>query len=71
VARESPLSAIHLENLLILAKLGVVILPPAPAFYLKPQTVLDVNKYIVEKALDVLGVPDAMPARFRYDGREE
>ena len=71
VARESPLSAIHLENLLILAKLGVVILPPAPAFYLKPQTVLDVNEYIVEKALDVLGVPDVMPDRFRYDGREE
>ncbi|MQG20523.1 MAG: UbiX family flavin prenyltransferase [SAR202 cluster bacterium] len=71
LARESPLSAIHLENLLILARLGVVILPPAPAFYLKPETVQDVNEYIVEKALDVLGVPNAMPDKFRYGGREE
>ncbi|MCL0043111.1 UbiX family flavin prenyltransferase [Dehalococcoidia bacterium] len=71
IARESPLSAIHLENLLTLARLGVVILPPAPAFYLKPETVQDVNEYIVEKALDALSVPNAMPDKFRYDGREE
>ena len=42
VPRESPLSAIHLENLLRLARLGVRVIPPLPAFYLRPVTVADV-----------------------------
>src|SRR2546430_2403002 len=42
LVREAPLSAIHLENMLKLARLGVVILPPMPAFYLAPRTVDDI-----------------------------
>src|SRR6185437_12191577 len=46
VARESPLSEIHLENMLKLARMGVVILPPVPAFYNSPQNLDDVVNHI-------------------------
>ena len=42
VPRETPLHAVHLENMLKLARMGVVVLPPEPAFYLKPQGVADI-----------------------------
>lgn len=41
VPRETPLSVIHLENMLTLARAGAVILPPAPGFYTHPRTVAD------------------------------
>lgn len=56
VVREMPLSAIHLENMLKLARLGVVILPASPGFYHKPSTVDDLVNHVVGKVLDVLGV---------------
>ena len=71
VPRETPLSAIHLENMLSLVRLGVVVIPPEPAFYLHPQNIDDIADYIVAKALDALGVPDALPPRFHYEGRKE
>lgn len=52
VARESPLSAIHLRNLHELALAGALILPPAVAYYNKPQSVEDVTRQIVGKVLD-------------------
>jgi len=69
VPRETPLSPIHLENMLSLSRLGVVVLPPEPAFYLKPQSVDDIVGYVVGKALEALGVPDALPEELRYQGR--
>lgn len=51
VPREAPLSAIHLENLLKLARLGVCILPPVPAFYTKPKTVDDIINQIIGRIL--------------------
>ncbi len=56
VPRETPLSSIVLRNMYELAKLGVVILPPIPAFYLKPKNLEDVVNYIVGKILDTLGI---------------
>ncbi|MDI9619220.1 MAG: UbiX family flavin prenyltransferase [Candidatus Nezhaarchaeota archaeon] len=56
VPRETPLSAVHLRNMLALAEAGAVILPPAPAFYIKPRTVDDLVNYVVGKILDHLGV---------------
>ena len=70
VPRETPLSAIHLQNLLTLAQLGVVILPPIPAFYLRLRGVDDVVDFIVARALDALGVPDALAPQQRYKGEE-
>ena len=59
--REAPLSEIHLENMLKLARMGAVILPPMPAFYNHPQTVDDVVEHTVTRILDQFGLelPDA------------
>lgn len=56
VVREMPLNAIHLENMLKLAKLGVVILPASPGFYHKPKTVDDLVNHVVGKVMDALGI---------------
>ena len=52
VPRETPLTAINLENMLKLARLGVVILPPVPGFYTKPKTIDEIVDHTVGKCLD-------------------
>ncbi len=64
VPRETPFSAIHLENMLKLARLGVVILPPNPGFYTRPQQVADLVDFVVARILDQLGVAHALMARW-------
>lgn len=64
VPRETPLSAIHLENMLKLARLGVVILPPAPGFYEHPRSVDDLVDFVVARVLDHLGVPNSLGPRW-------
>jgi 4-hydroxy-3-polyprenylbenzoate decarboxylase len=54
--RESPLSEIHLENMLKLARMGVSICPPTPAFYNHPASLDDVVTYSVVRLLDQLGI---------------
>jgi 4-hydroxy-3-polyprenylbenzoate decarboxylase len=66
VVRETPLSEVHLENMLKLARMGVVMLPPMPAFYNHPQTVDDVIDHIVVRVLDQFGI--AAPSAKRWDG---
>jgi len=56
VLRETPLSPIHLKNMLYLARLGVVILPAAPAFYFKPRTIDDLANFIVGRILELFGI---------------
>jgi 4-hydroxy-3-polyprenylbenzoate decarboxylase len=56
VVRETPLSAIHLENMLKLARLGVVMLPANPGFYQGPQSIDDMVDFIVARILDQLGI---------------
>jgi 4-hydroxy-3-polyprenylbenzoate decarboxylase len=53
--RETPLSPIHLENMLKLARLGVVIAPPMPAFYIKPESITDLVDHQVGKIIDQFG----------------
>jgi len=67
VPRETPLSEIHLENMLKLARMGVTILPPMPAFYNKPQSIDDIVDHIVARVLDQFGI-DAAFAK-RWDGQ--
>jgi 4-hydroxy-3-polyprenylbenzoate decarboxylase len=67
VARETPLSTIHLENMLKLASMGVTILPPMPAFYNHPQSVDDIVDHIVARVLDQFGL--AAPFAKRWDGQ--
>jgi len=56
VVRESPLNAIHLENMLKLAKLGVVILPPVPSYYIRPKSVEELINFTVGRILDQFGI---------------
>lgn len=67
LARESPLSEVHLANMLALARMGVDIVPPVPAFYNHPRTIDDLVDHTVGRALDLLGL-DSARAR-RWDGR--
>ena len=71
VPREAPYSAIHLENMLKLARLGVCILPPNPGFYHHPQTVQDLVDFVVARILDQLGVAHALIARWGENSPQE
>lgn len=64
VPRETPLSAIHLDNMLKLAHAGAVILPPAPGFYTRPQSVADLVDFVVARVLDQLRVPHDLVPRW-------
>lgn len=64
VPRETPLSQIHLENMLRLARAGAVILPPNPGFYQRPQSVAEVVDFVVARILDRLGVPHRLVPRW-------
>lgn len=64
VPRETPVSAIHLENMLKLSRLGVVILPASPAYYHKPKKVEDMVDFIVGKILDSLRIENKLYKRW-------
>ena len=64
VPRETPFSAIHLENMLKLARAGAVILPPNPGFYNRPQSVQDLVDFVVARVLDQLGVEHQLMRRW-------
>lgn len=63
VPREAPLSVIHLENMLALARMGVILLPAAPGFYHQPRSVQDLVDFVVARILNSLGLAqDLLPA---------
>jgi flavin prenyltransferase len=64
VPRETPLSAIHLENMLKLSRAGAVILPPSPGFYGHPRTIEDLVDFIVARVLDQLCVEHSLGPRW-------
>ena len=64
MARETPLSAIHLENMLKLARLGVVILPPVTEFYTKPKSISDIVDHGVGKCLDQFDIEHNLYTRW-------
>lgn len=64
VPRESPLSEIHLEHMLRLARMGASIVPPVPAWYTQPKSLADIHGFIVGKALDALRVDHALYPRW-------
>ena len=66
VTRESPLSQIHLKNMLTLSQMGVVILPPVLTYYNSPKTIEDMTHHIVGKIYDSLGLE--MPEFRRWEG---
>lgn len=60
VTRETPLSSIHLENMLKLSKTGVTILPATPGFYHKPQTIEEIVDFLIGKILDYLDIDNTL-----------
>ena len=66
VPRETPLSEVHLDNMLTLARMGVRIVPPMPAFYHRPSTVDEIVDHVVTRVLDQFGL--AEPEAMRWSG---
>lgn len=64
VPREMPLSVIHLENMLRLARAGAVIMPPSPGFYHHPETISDLVDFVVARILDHLDLPHQLMPRW-------
>ena len=56
VPRETPLSRLHLENMLRVTKAGGIILPPAPGFYHRPTSIDDLVNFVVARVMDHLGI---------------
>ncbi len=67
MVRESPLGEIHLENMLKLSRMGVVIVPPVPSFYNRPENLDSVVDHIVMRALDQFGIHTELSKR--WDGK--
>ncbi|AJY77171.1 UbiX family flavin prenyltransferase [Paenibacillus beijingensis] len=70
VPRETPLHAIHLENMLTLSRMGVSIVPAMPAFYYGPQTLDDMVNFLVGKLLDVMGIDHQLYRRWGDEPNE-
>jgi len=70
VPRETPLNAIHLRNMLELAKIGVVILPAMPAFYHKPKSIHELVDFIVGKILDIFEIEHELFKRWNIQSYE-
>ena len=66
VVRETPLSAIHLENMHKLAQLGVTIMPAAPGFYHQPESIEDLVDFMVARILDHLNIEHTLAKRWGY-----
>jgi 4-hydroxy-3-polyprenylbenzoate decarboxylase len=67
VPRETPLSAIHLENMLRVTRAGAVVMPAAPGFYHRPESIVDLVNFMVARMLDHLNVPHRLVARWGSD----
>ncbi|WP_299230795.1 flavin prenyltransferase UbiX [uncultured Halomonas sp.] len=68
VPREAPLSAIHLQHMLDLTRQGVVVLPAAPGFYHRPQSIDDLIDFIVARILNQLGIEHRLMPRWGEPG---
>ena len=68
VPRETPFSAVHLENMLALARLGVIIAAANPGFYHRPLQASDLVDYMVARILDLLDVPHQLLPRWGESG---
>ncbi|SHG89856.1 4-hydroxy-3-polyprenylbenzoate decarboxylase [Thermosyntropha lipolytica DSM 11003] len=64
VPRETPLSTVHLRNMLILSEMGVHVIPAMPAFYHFPKTIDDMVNFVVGKVLDAMRIPNELYNRY-------
>jgi flavin prenyltransferase len=71
VVRETPLSTVHLENMLAVTRAGAVVLPAAPSFYSKPATIEALLDTVVGRVLDQLGLPNHLQPRWGADDADD
>jgi len=64
MVRETPLNLAHLRNMTSVTKMGGIVFPPVPAFYLRPQSVDELVQHSVQRVLDLLGLPQADAPRW-------
>src|SRR5262249_3459812 len=64
MVRETPFHLGHLRTMVALAEMGAVIAPPVPAFYTKPETVMDIVDGSVDRVMDLLGLPSQTARRW-------
>lgn len=62
--RETPLSTVHLKNLLTLSEMGVVVIPASPGFYHRPTTIVELVDFMVARVLDQLGIINTLGKRW-------
>ncbi len=65
LVRESPLHLVHLRNMTTVTEMGGVVCPPVPAFYQRPTTVTEIVDHSVARALDLLGIDNALAPRWQ------
>ncbi len=65
VPRETPLSSIHLRNMLLLSEMGVHVVPAMPGFYHRPQTLDEVVDFVVGKVMDAMNIPHSLFQRYK------
>lgn len=70
VVRETPFSEIHLENMLKLARMGVIIMPANPGFYQRPASVQELVDFMVARVLDHLDIPQTLLPRWGQEQAE-
>ena len=66
--RETPMHAVHFRNQAVLSELGAVVMPPSPAFYMKPKTIEDLVDTVLARVLDHLGLDHPVSKRWREMG---
>ncbi len=70
LTREAPLTLAHLRNMIAATELGAIILPPVPAFYLKPVSISDIIDQIAARAIDLLGVSTPVAGQWAEPNEE-
>ena len=71
VPRETPLHRIHIENMLTLSRMGATILPPEPAFYLKPSSIDDIVKFVVSRIFVSLQIDSELHTDLQYQQKAD
>lgn len=70
LARDAPLTLAHLRNMTSVTEMGAVVLPPVPAFYLRPETTAQITAQIAARAVDLLGASAPVARTWDPSGRE-
>lgn len=65
VPRETPLSLVHLRNMVSVTEAGAIVLPAMPGFYMQPQTIDDLIQHLVLKILDAANIEHSIPLRWK------